>query len=619
MLMRRVVSTGLLLSALVAPAAGLFAAEYHVAVTGKDTNPGTRALPFRSIGAAATIARPGDVVTVHRGTYREWVNPPRGGESDMRPIVYRAAPGERAEIKGSEVVKGWQKESEILWKIVLPNTFFGGFNPYSDTIRGDWFESLGRIHHTGAVYLNGFGFNEGASIEDLRKPMAAIPLWFGRVEGESTTIWAQFKGVDPNRQTVEINVRRSVFFPERTGINYITVRGFSMMHAATNWAPPTAFQIGLVGPHWSRGWIIENNEISYSRCSGVSLGKYGDQWDNTSENSAEGYVKTIERGLASGWKRDNVGHHIVRNNVIHDCEQTGVVGSLGGIFSRIENNHIYDIWTRRLFNGAEIGGIKLHGAIDVVIRRNRIHNACRGIWLDWMAQGTRVSENVLYDHVAEDIFVEVNHGPFIVDNNIMLSEWNLSDASEGGAYVHNLFAGSVRSWPDAVRETPFHPPHSTAVAGLVNLKGGDNRFYNNVFLPPDTARPRESLGLVRYNAYETPTITGGNVYYNAARPYAGETSPVVVTARVPSVRLVERGRKGFLAVDFKDGLQQQPTQLISTAVLGRSKVAGARYEDADGSPVKIETDYFGRARNPGNPVAGPFAHPRPGRQEIALW
>jgi len=30
-----------------------------------------------------------------------------------------------------------------VWKAVLPNSFFGSFNPYSDTIHGDWFNPLG--------------------------------------------------------------------------------------------------------------------------------------------------------------------------------------------------------------------------------------------------------------------------------------------------------------------------------------------------------------------------------------------------------------------------------------------------------------------------------------------
>ena len=89
-----------------------------------------------------------------------------------------------------------------------------------------------------------------------------------------------------------------------------------MMHAATPWAPPTAEQIGLIGVHWSKGWIIENNDISYSVCTGLTLGKHGDEYDNTSENSAEGYVQTIERALERGWSKENIGGHIVRNNRI---------------------------------------------------------------------------------------------------------------------------------------------------------------------------------------------------------------------------------------------------------------------------------------------------------------
>ena len=87
----------------------------------------------------------------------------------------------------------------------------------------------------------------------------------------NTYIYAQFRDKNPNECLVEINVRPTVFYPARPGINYITVRGLTLCHAATQWAPPTAEQVGLIGTHWSKGWIIENNVISDSRCSGVTL------------------------------------------------------------------------------------------------------------------------------------------------------------------------------------------------------------------------------------------------------------------------------------------------------------------------------------------------------------
>ena len=83
-----------------------------------------RKLPFRTINRAVYYAWPGDVITVHAGTYREWVDPLRGGTDDANRIVYRAAPGEKVEIKGSEIVTGWTKTEDGVWKVVIPDTWF---------------------------------------------------------------------------------------------------------------------------------------------------------------------------------------------------------------------------------------------------------------------------------------------------------------------------------------------------------------------------------------------------------------------------------------------------------------------------------------------------------------
>jgi alpha-N-arabinofuranosidase len=243
------------------------AAEFHVATTGNDGNAGSAVAPLRTISAAAQRAQAGDTITVHAGVYRERVSPPRGGQSDAKRIIYRAAPGERVTIKGSEIVKGWSKVQGEVWKLTLPNTFFGGFNPYRDVIHGDWFDGKGRTHHTGAVYLNG-DWQAWTSREAKIKPTSGVKtlclafkspppdpqfastlnpqLWLAHVDATNTVIWARFKGIDPNREVVEINVRPTVFTPERAGIDYITVRGFDLRHAAAPWAPPTAGQIGVI-------------------------------------------------------------------------------------------------------------------------------------------------------------------------------------------------------------------------------------------------------------------------------------------------------------------------------------------------------------------------------------
>jgi hypothetical protein len=734
-----------------------YATEFHVAINGKDSNPGTQAAPLRTIQRGAELAQPGDVITVHEGVYRERINPPRGGESDAKRIVYQAAPGEKVEIKGSEIAKDWVKVQDEVWKVTLPNAFFGGFNPYSDRIHGDWFDPKGRVHHTGAVYLNGQWLIEAAKLDEVLMPAGTAPawlnragqqyllnvawlrpgqgaqnagripatgfvakngtqnapcseggecigfiehghwvryervdfgvrseqleiraaseadggiieirldkpdgdllgacsipntggwqswstfqakikpvsgtrtlclvfkraksaaldapLWFAQVDASNTTIHAQFPGVNPNEQLVEINARQTVFYPDKSNRNYLTVRGFTMQHAATPWAPPTAEQIGLIGTHWSKGWIIENNVVSHSTCSGIALGKHGDEYDNTSANTAEGYVKTIERGLKQGWNKETIGHHIVRNNIVSHCEQAGIVGSLGPIFSVVTGNTIHDIHIRQLFGGAEMAGIKFHAAIDVEISHNHIYRTCQGLWLDWMAQGTRVSGNLFHDNAWQDVFVEVNHGPFLLDNNFLLSRTSVLSMSEGGAYAHNLIAGRIAIHPELSRETPFHPAHSTAVAGLRKIVGGDDRYYNNIFAGPD--------GLAGYDTAKLPAFMDGNVLLKGAKPSKHEKDPLVQAEVDPAIKLVEKADGWYLEIKFDNAwVAQRTRKLVTTELLGKASIPNLPYERPDGTPIRVNRDYLDKPRNDANPTPGPLENPGTGTIAVKVW
>jgi alpha-N-arabinofuranosidase len=615
----------MVLCMLALPASALGAREYHVSVAGSDAHDGSQEQPLRTISAAAARAQPGDVVTVHAGTYRERVTPPRGGTSDRQRITYQAAPGETVVIKGSEAVDGWQKAEHDTWKVTIDNRFFGDFNPYSDLIHGDWFDPKGRDHHTGAVYLDEHWLTEAARLEDVLAPAGDTSLWFARVGPDDTTIWAQFEGVDPNEEQVEINVRQTVFYPAEPGVDYITVRGFTMMHAATPWAPPTAEQIGLIGTHWSKGWIIEDNDIRYSTCVGITLGKYGDRFDNTSEDTAVGYVETIERALDNGWSKENIGHHVVRNNEIAHCEQAGLVGSLGAIFSRIVGNDIHDIHVRRLFTGAEMGGIKIHAAVDTEIRGNHIYQTHRGIWLDWMAQGARVTRNLLHDNDGtQDLFFEVNHGPFMVDHNICLSvfpsgaedsHWqarrSVLDVSQGGAYAHNLFANGVKFHDELRRDTPFLEAHATGVAGLKNIHGGDNRFYGNILV---------HHGLDTYDEAGLPSWVKGNVFLKGARPSASDESPLLRPAFDPDIELIEKSDGVYLEITLERTWARQATPpLVTTDLLGRTKIPGLPYLQPDRRPYLLDTDYSGRKRDADHPYPGPFEVAEDGRLRLKVW
>ena len=258
-----------------------------------------------------------------------------------------------------------------------------------------------------------------------------------------------------------------------------------------------------------------------------------------------------------------------------------------------------------------MAGIKFHAAIDVEISHNHIYRTCRGLWLDWMAQGTRVSANLFHENQAEDLFVEVDHGPFFVDNNIFLSPTALLDMSEGGAYAHNLIAGRVVPRPELKRSTPFHKPHSTEMAGLRNIAGGDNRFYNNIFVG--------SSGLAEYDTASLPMWMDGNVFLKGATPSKHETDPLVRQEHDPALKLVENADGSYLELAFGNNLVAgRPRKLVTTDLLGKAAIPNAGYERPDGTPIRLNTDYFGKPRKESDPVPGPFENVSEGPLKIKV-
>ncbi len=476
--------------------------NYHVSKQGNDQANGTADHPFKTISRPAALAMPGDTVTVHAGVYREWVDPANGGTEEQR-IIYKSAGDGEVVITGAERISEWKAEENDVWSTEVPNSLFSVRNPYEVELSGDWLFDGDLNAHLGDVYLDGKSLYECNSLDDVHKPEIwpeakysddSLLKWYAEVGPHTTKIWANFGGKDPRQENVEINVRPHCFWPSKPGLNYITVCGFTLRQASPQWAAPTEFQEGLIGPHWSKGWIIENNTISESKNVGISLGTETGtgHTDKQSKGGTQREQEVILRALRSGWHKDSIGSHIVRGNVIHDCEQAGIVGHMGAAFSEIDQNTIYNIHHKRLRHGAEVGGIKLHAALDTQITENRIYSSYRGLWLDWQAQGTRISRNVFFDNLSEDLFVEVCHGPYLVDHNVFLSPMNFRNMAQGGAFVHNLFAGQFVVQYEISRTTPYHFPHETAMAGYSNITGGDDRYYNNIFLG-DTDTSKEPI------------------------------------------------------------------------------------------------------------------------------
>lgn len=650
---------------------------YYVDASAFRDGDGSPERPFKCIGDAAKIAVAGDEVIVRPGVYREYVCPCNAGTEEKR-IIYRSEKPLGAVITGAELVTGWKRHKDNVWTVRVANSVFGDYNPYTTRVCGDWYFA-DNVRHTGAVFLNDSMMYECDTLADCEKGEPdsfawhkedAAFLWFSEQDGDETVIYANFQDKDPNQEKVEISVRRNCFMPAENHIDYITVSGFNINKAATTWAPPAAYQDGMIGPHWSKGWIIEDCEIYGSKCCGISLGKYRDP-ENDMYFSTK-YVKNptqmerdaVCRGQYHGWLKEEIGHHIVRRCNIHHCEQTGIVGRMGGVFSTIEDCEIHHICNSQQLGGAETAGIKLHAGIDVTIRRNHIHDCIMGIWLDWQAQGARVTQNLMHDNMRPegveqakgamfntDVFIEVGHGPSLVDNNLLLSPVALVLPSDGIAIVHNLILGSfglINSGVDSIindqrepRYTPYHIRHRTEVAGFMTILHGDDRIYNNIFVQyyPVTEKEKTAadadyqvVGTAPFDIFPTyeewhaqfdmtkladmgklaeahfghlPVWVDGNAYFMGATICKHEKHKLQEDAKI-TIELMEKDGKTCFKTDLYQYLGDFKDGVITTEILGTAFEPEQRFENPDGTDIIFDRDYLGNHRSV-SVIPGPFA------------
>ena len=94
----------------------------------------------------------------------------------------------------------------------------------------------------------------------------------------------------------------------------------------------------------------------------------------------------------------------------------------------------------------------------------------------------------------------------------------------------------------------------------------------------DAIDPSSGYGLSMYDSAAFPTQAAGNIYLYGAVPFKGK---------------------------LKSG--QGKCIWVTTTLLGRALVPDEGYENPDGSPLQIDTDYLGKIRNKKDLAPGPFA------------
>lgn len=457
----------------------VYRACYHVAAGqphAVDTNPGTAARPFRTIGRAAEMLQPGEKVIVHAGVYRECVVPRQGGTGPEQMIAYETAPGETVVVSGAvewrprcQSSAGWQSAAttQPIWMADLPVEDFGGYNPFLARNIYEEFLSYRNLDDApkyllrrGAVFVNG-------------RPLRQVTRYAALAE-QAGAFWVEEPGrrihfrlvddADPAAATFEVTAQEQLFAPDERGLGYIRVSGFVFERAADGVPVP---QRAMVSASRGHHWIIEHNVIRWANACGLDVGQQ--DWKAA--------------------KPAKFGGHIIRGNRISDCGVCGIAGCQFMDHTLVEDNVVERVGGLGLELMWEVAGLKFHVAKHVLIRRNTFRDLDRacGVWLDFMNQNCRVTGNLFHNIVSchGAAFVELTADTNLIDHNVF---WEVRISAAFGDNARN---GTAVNADNSNRTIIAHNfiAHSAGFGVMLNAfqeerrqgECHDNRVLNNIF------------------------------------------------------------------------------------------------------------------------------------------
>lgn len=103
-----------------------------------------------------------------------------------------------------------------------------------------------------------------------------------------------------------------------------------------------------------------------------------------------------------------------------------------------------------------------------------------------------------------------------------------------------------------------------------------------------------------------PVSVHDNLYFNGAKPCEQEQGAVEATGFQAEVRVVCEEGAWYLETNLPAWSFTQALPIVTTESLGRSFQAEAAYENADGTPLRLDRDFCGWSRK-GQSLPGPFA------------
>ncbi|TAN33524.1 DUF1565 domain-containing protein [Patescibacteria group bacterium] len=365
---------------------------YYVSPGGKNSNPGTKTKPWKTISYAAKKLKAGDTVLIRKGTYKERVLPQNSGTAD-KYITYKPYPGEKVTIDGAS--------------ITLPSDQHGLFEIVDKSY----------IKVSGLRIINAKGDDESNGIFVSRSAHVIIEKNYTyNTRSSGIGVWWDSQDITISGNEV---VRPNVG-PMQEAISLSGADGFAIFNNKVHDSPAATDKEGITVKDGSRNGKIYKNVIYNIPAAGI----YIDAWEKHTYNikvygnvvynisNSDGYQVASEMGglLENINFNNNIGYgNKFRGLTVTNNGDEGGPHPMKDII--VANNTFYN-------NGGEWGGcIAMDNAeADGVRIRNNICSQNRSFEISVLsaaAQKTIVENNLIHEYKADTEDNEVRGAGYV--------------------------------------------------------------------------------------------------------------------------------------------------------------------------------------------------------------
>jgi len=262
---------------------------YFVSNNGSDDALGSINAPLKSIQMAVNKSKPGDLIIIRGGVYRETVTIAGINKTN---ISLSAFSNERPLLKGSEVITKWSPAGQY-WKKYL------SVQPQQVMVNGD--HPLQQIGYPNKNYVNDrkvekYKFPTGAGLGDIKS---------GRFYWKNDTLYIwPLNNVNPNSETIEVSQREHILTILADGVH---LKGLFFRYSNVNTFTEQGAAVSL-GPNS----VIEDCDVQWGDFVGIAMASGSKAYHcNASNNGAVGIAANVcNNFLVSGCKAN---HNNYRN------------------------------------------------------------------------------------------------------------------------------------------------------------------------------------------------------------------------------------------------------------------------------------------------------------------